>query len=81
MKLNEILKGLGPLQIKSDQCVYSKINNGNILILAVYVDDILIFWNNEKQKQHLMENLEYKFELTRFGASKIISRNQNKQNK
>jgi len=43
--------------------VYIKIIRVSILIVAVYVDDILIFSNNQRQKNDIKNKLEKKFKL------------------
>ena len=48
IKLNATLKNLGIQQLKSDQCIYSKIEN----------KIVLFFWNNEQQ--NLRRNLNSK---------------------
>lgn len=42
-KLDTALKKLGMKQSKYDPCLYHKINNGKILFVAIYVDDLMQF--------------------------------------
>jgi len=51
----------------ADLCVYQKNQGENILIIAVYVDDILIFSNNQKQKNDIKEKLKKEFKLKDLG--------------
>jgi len=51
----------------ADPCVYQKNQSENILIIAVYVDDILIFSNNQKQKNDIKEKLKKEFKLKDLG--------------
>lgn len=57
-KLHDILTTLGLTQSKSDPCIYSlKNKTGQILIVAVYVDDLLIFTNQKGLRENLKKNL------------------------
>jgi len=59
-----LLKEFEFKQSDFDPCVYYKINNGKILILAVYVDDLVVLSNDKKEKRklkvHLMKYLKMK---------------------
>jgi hypothetical protein len=56
-KLDKQLKEFGFSQSSFDPCVYFKITNGKILIIAVYVDDLLLLSNDSKEKRKLKLNL------------------------
>lgn len=64
LKLDAALKKFGCKQSQLDPCLYYMINNRQILIITIYVDDFLIFWNNEEMfksfKQFLMANFKMK---------------------
>lgn len=64
MKLDKALKQFGFKQSILDPCLYHIINHKQILIVTVYVDDFLIFWNDTKMlsslKQYLMSNFKMK---------------------
>ncbi|KAI3731762.1 hypothetical protein L1987_62951 [Smallanthus sonchifolius] len=64
IRLDELLKDLGFTRCKHEQAVYVK-NKGNaILIMAVYVDDLLITGNNESEVNELKLQMKTKFEMT-----------------
>ena len=66
-KLNCYLKELNLKQIEEDPCVYSIKDGNKILILAVYVDDLIIATNNHKLFTNLKKNLMRKFEIRDLG--------------
>ncbi|KAK9694649.1 Reverse transcriptase (RNA-dependent DNA polymerase) [Popillia japonica] len=61
-KLNIIPKEMGLLQSKADQCIFHKMNGTRRLIIAVYVDDLLILSSDNKlletTKQRLQQHPE-----------------------
>lgn len=69
-------KALTDLQFKkslTEPCVYVKSEEtGNIIILAIYVDDILIFSRNGPEKNKLKEELMRKFEMKDLGKATHI---------
>lgn len=69
-KLDEGLKDLGLTCADFDCCVYYTIQNTNILIVAVYVDDLLIFSNSTKLKNTLKEKLSRNFDIKDLGELK-----------
>lgn len=73
---DEIDKALSDLQFKktlSEPCVYIKSDtNGNLIILALYVDDILIFSKDTPEKKSLKKELMKKFEMKDLGRAKYV---------
>lgn len=55
-----------------DQCIYFSIEGKNILIVAIYVDDILIFFNDPKREQNLRNNLSSSFKMKFIGKVSSI---------
>ena len=53
--------------MEEDPCVYSIRDGEKILILAVYVDDLIVATNNHKLFDYLKENLVKKFEMRDLG--------------
>jgi hypothetical protein len=47
-KIDKAMKKFSLEQSKYDTCLYNKFENEKILMVAVYVDDILIFSNDTK---------------------------------
>ena len=63
---NEFLK-MGLTRGEVDQCVQYKIGDGQMLYVAIYVDDILIFINNLKLITSLKAELPSKFKMKVMG--------------
>ena len=63
-KFNEILKQLGFEPLSSDICVYVSRRNTDTMLVATYVDDILLFSTNlewmSEFKQDLKQNIDVK---------------------
>eukprot|EP00253_Pinus_taeda_P021000 PITA_21000 len=55
-----------------DHCVYFKIFNGIFIILALYVDDMLIASNNMEEINRLKAQLSRTFDMKDLGAAKHI---------
>jgi hypothetical protein len=64
LKLDAALKKFGCNQSQLDPCLYFIKQNNKILFVTIYVDDFLIFWNNEDLfnsfKQFLLSNFKMK---------------------
>ena len=57
----------------SDPCVYIRRKTGNIEIITVWVDDLLLFTNMPDIMRHLKVELQNLFEITNMGEpSKIV---------
>lgn len=61
IKLDTTLKNLGLERLKLDPCVYIQNSQEKLLIIAVYVDDILILYENEQTQ--LKKKLMKKFKI------------------
>lgn len=64
-KLNSVLLEIGMKRSKLDPCIYFRIFSKNdILFISVYVDDLLLFYNNseigEETKKRLKDNFSMK---------------------
>lgn len=71
IKLNEVLINIGLTQCKSDPCIYTLNNNSaQILIVAIYVDDLLIFSNDKNLRVNLKKNLMSNFDMKDLGVAK-----------
>lgn len=71
-KLNCALINAGLTCSRVDTCVYFKVNDESITIVAVYVDDLLIISNNVKEKNHIKAQLNKNFKMTDNGAAKFF---------
>lgn len=70
--LDKVLKNYGLERSKMDQCIYFSNNEKRILILAIYVDDILIFSNDFKTEADLKKELQRHFKMKDMGAASSI---------
>lgn len=70
--LNETLIEFGLTRSAVDQCLYYRIADGKILIVAIYVDDILIFSNQDDQEKGVKEALKSKFKMKDMGEVSSI---------
>lgn len=67
-KLDTTLKEMGLLQTKLDPCIYYKIvDNNNITFIAIYVDDLMIFTNNQEVKSYIKGELHKRFKMKDLG--------------
>lgn len=66
-KLNDVLMESGFKRCKTDSCIYVRRNQKSIVIVAVYVDDLLIFSNNDVWKNELKKNLMMNFSMKDLG--------------
>lgn len=67
LKLEAALKSFGLIKSKLDPCVYY--NTDTTLILAIYVDDILIFWKNESVLNEIKNSLSNSFKMKDMGKA------------
>jgi len=63
-KLSLFLNSIGFNSSLFDPCVFSKQDNGKLMIIAVYVDDGLILANRKEDIAELLCQLKNKFEIT-----------------
>lgn len=66
-RLDAVLRSLKFVQTGADQCIYYRRVNGNICILAVYVDDILLVTKNDVQREMVKKKLKENFKTKEFG--------------
>lgn len=71
-KLDQSLCEMGLQRSKVDPCIYFKSDAEGIIIIAVYVDDLLILSNNEKQKKRLKTQLKKQFNMKDLGKAHFI---------
>lgn len=72
LKLNTELESLNFKRCKNEPCVYTRKTGKDMIILAVYVDDILIFYSNEKEMQKVKQELTSKFEMKDLGKAELF---------
>lgn len=69
VKLNEVLEKFGLKRSITDQCIYHMMNGKTILIVAVYVDDLVIFSNERAVENKLKNCLMKSFKMKDLGES------------
>lgn len=73
IKLNDVLQRAGFVRCKSDACIYVRRANKSMVVVAVYVDDLLIFHNDTAWKDQLKSTLTKNFKMKDLGnASNIL---------
>jgi hypothetical protein len=72
-ELNKRLTRIGFKRLVSDPCAYRKEMNTHVQIVTVWVDDLMLFTNDERAMVNLRRELEDSFEITDLGEpSKIV---------
>ena len=66
MTLDNLLKSMGFAQTKSNPCLYSS-SEGELCIIAVYVDDILLATKSKKRFEEVKSKLSAEFEVKDLG--------------
>ena len=69
---NFFVETLGMNRNPADECVYMKHKEDVVLIVALYVDDILIACNSSAVLKETKRSLSMEFRMKDFGESKII---------
>lgn len=63
IKFSTFIEDFGFVASESDPCVFISSKDGNIVILAIYVDDGLVIGNNEESIDSVIMHLQKKFEV------------------
>lgn len=71
-KMTSALKNLNFKQSEVEPCLFTKVDAESIIILALYVDDIYLFCDNEKLKQNTIDELKKCFEMRHLGPIKNL---------
>ena len=72
-ELNRKLTKKGFRRLISDPCAYRREENGHVEILTVWVDDLMLFTNDDAAMTHLIADLREMFEITDLGEpGKIV---------
>ena len=72
LKLKGQLKKLGFKKSDADHGVFTKIINRKLFVIAVYVDDFLLFLSNISHVRTVKEDLKGYFEIKDLGEAKWI---------
>lgn len=60
---------LGLTRSEVDPCIYYNVDNGSMLYVAVYVDDLLIFSSNQRVNRSLKSNLMHAIKMMDIGEA------------
>lgn len=71
-KITTTLISLNFKRLKSEPCVFVRKNDQSLIIIALYVDDLLIFSNNEEENIKIKKELMLRFEMQDLGKAKSI---------
>ena len=63
-KIDSCFGSLGRKRTHSDSCVYQQRKDGIVVIVAIYVDDLLILLNNKAATQRPQGGTSKRFEMT-----------------
>lgn len=69
-KLNETLTKIGFNRLPTEPCVYKKLLGSEIIILAIFVDDIIVFYKNDMSLLIVKSDLQKYFSLKDLGPLK-----------
>lgn len=72
IKLNEVLVHAGFNRCNKDACIYVRREGKSIVVVAVYVDDLLIFHNNNEWKDQLKSTLKRNFSMKDLGSASNV---------
>lgn len=68
-KLDAVLRSFGLLRSKYDPCLYYLIDGNRILFVAIYVDDVIIFSNDEALTNDIKAKLSDAFRMKDLGKA------------
>jgi hypothetical protein len=71
-KCRSIFKGLGFKNLSTESCIYVKGIGPDVCIIAVYVDDFLVFCKSDDTVNELVSSLKKHFELKNRGEAKSV---------
>jgi hypothetical protein len=80
-KIDTFFEATGLTRTQADNCVYVKRSSDSILMVAIYVDDILIFANHMNEIEKLKSQLQEKFDMKDLGEAHYCLGIQIKRNK
>ena len=71
-KINRALQQRGFIPLESDHCVYVRKQNTSIIIIALYVDDLLLAASELKELRSFKQDLTREFEMEDLGEATFI---------
>ena len=72
LRFDESVKGFGFVKNKDEPCVYKKISGSAVVFLVLYVDDILLTWNDIPTLQNVKSWLGKCFSMKDLGEAAYI---------
>lgn len=72
LTINKVLLEFGLNRSVMDQCIYYSIENEKLIIVALYVDDVLIFTSSKETENKIAEQLSCNFKMKDLGEAKSI---------
>lgn len=70
--MNKVLISAGYKRCKTDSCIYVRRSSKSLVIVAVYVDDLLICYNESSWKDKLKSTLTKNFNMKDLGDAKTM---------
>lgn len=67
IRLTTVLTNMGMKVVENEPCLFYMIQDGIIVILSFYVDDILMASNNEEKINEMIKTLQNEFEINDLG--------------
>ena len=71
-KMHEFLLGIGFISSPNDPCLYFRHSSSGIVLIALYVDDLLIAGSSRSEIKFIKDKLSQRFEMKDMGAAKVI---------
>lgn len=72
LKFDAFVLSIGFVRLKLDHCVYFRVENDHLLIVALYVDDMLLFGKGKGMISDFKSQLSAQFEMKDLGAARYI---------
>ena len=66
-RLDKCLRDLGFRKCQHEQAVYTKCQNGNVVIIGVYVDDLLVAGSDQEEIELFKKKMNEQFEMNNLG--------------
>lgn len=70
--MNDVLVNFGLKRSDTDQCIYYVADNNKLFFVTVYVDDVLIFSNDDAMEAQLIDELSRNFQMKDLGEASSI---------
>jgi hypothetical protein len=71
-KCKSVLENLGFKNLPTEPCIYVRGSNASLCVLAVYVDDILVFYRDDQIMTKFVEELGKCFDIRNLGEARSV---------